>query len=288
MQMIVDIFVSFVNKFFEYSLEILPYFFIATVFGAFIQSFISFNVIRKFVNNRLLSPIITAIFGASAPVCSCSMIPIAQTINSLSKGYAPAISFLISAPILSPVIFFLMLGMFGWELTIFRFLFGIILAIGTAYVVDFFFKKPAMLPMFSSSGQKLDRWTLFKNAFKEIFLGTGKFVLIGLLIASAVSVLIPSSLITKFAQFPFSYFFITIFSIPVYVCSGEEIPIAKSFVDLGMSGGQALTFMLASAGICIPTISATFKFFPKGLAFFYISVWFLGSIIGGMLYDFIF
>ena len=123
--MIVDIFVSFVNKFFEYSLEILPYFFIATVFGAFIQSFISFNVIRKFVNNRLLSPIITAIFGASAPVCSCSMIPIAQTINSLSKGYAPAVSFLISAPILSPVIFSLCLVCLAGSLQFLDFCLGL-------------------------------------------------------------------------------------------------------------------------------------------------------------------
>ncbi len=288
MESVISLLVQFLNKFLNYSLEILPYFFVATIFGAFIQSYLSFNFIRKFVNRRFLSPIITATFGASAPVCSCSMIPIAQTINSLSKGYAPAISFLISAPILSPVIFFLMLGMFGWELTIFRFVFGFILAVVTAYLTDIFFKKPPSLPMFSSGGKQPDKWQAFKNAFKEIFIGTGKYVLLGLLIASAVAVLVPSSLITKFSNFPFSYFFITVFSIPIYVCSGEEIPIAKSFVDLGFTQGQALTFMLASAGICIPTISATFKFFPKALSIFYIAVWFVGSIIGGVLFDFLF
>ena len=68
----------------------------------------------------------------------------------------------------------------------------------------------------------------------------------------------------------------------------EEIPIAKSFVDLGFTQGQALTFMLASAGICIPTISATFKFFPRNLAIFYVLVWFIGSIIGGVIYDLMF
>ena len=288
MEVLLEIFLNFLNMFWEYSIDILLYFFVATIIGAFIQSYLSFNFIRKFVNKRFLSPVITAIFGSSAPVCSCSMIPIAQTINSLSKSYAPAIAFLISAPILSPVIFFLMLGMFGWELTIFRFVFGFIIALITAYLVDIFFKKPPSLPMFSSGKQSLSRWQAFKLAFKDIFIGTGKYVLLGLLIASAVAVLVPSSIITKFASFPFSYLFITIFSIPIYVCSGEEIPIAKSFVDLGFTQGQALTFMLASAGICIPTISATFKFFPKKLAVFYILVWFFGSIIGGVLFDLIF
>jgi len=288
METLQQIFIDFLNKFWDYSIEILPYFFVATVIGAFVQSHLNFNIIRKFVNRRFLSPVIAAVFGSSAPVCSCSMIPIAQTINSLSKSYAPAIAFLISAPILSPVIFFLMFGMFGWELTVFRFVFGFFVALITAYLVDIFFKKPLSLPMFSSGSQSLSKWQVFKIAFKDIFIGTGKYVLLGLLIASAVATLVPSTFITKFAQFPLSYFFITLFSIPIYVCSGEEIPIAKSFVDLGFTQGQALTFMFASAGICVPTISSTFKFFPKRLAVFYVLIWFFGSIIGGVLFDLIF
>ena len=215
------------------------------------------------------------------------MIPIAQTINSLSKSYAPAVAFLITAPTLSPVIFFLMVGLFGWKLTIFRFIFSFLVALVVAYIVEFTFKKPPSLPFFSGRSQ-VSRWEAFKNAFKEIFFDTGKYVLIGLVIAALVSVLIPPSIVEKFANFPLSYIFIAAVSIPIYVCSGEEIPIAKSFMDLGLTAGQALTFMLASAGICIPTISATFKFFPRSLALLYVSVWFIGSILGGVLYDFLF
>ncbi len=279
---------SFINKFIHYSIDILPYFFLASIFGAVVQVYLNFGLIRKYLSRKFLSPIFTAVFGASAPVCSCSMIPVAQTINSLSKGYSPAFSFLISAPILSPVIFFLMLGMFGWELTVFRFVFGFIFAVLTGYIVDFLFKKPPSLPMFSSGASNLSKWQLFKKAFKDIFFSTGKFVLIGITIASFVSAVIPQSVVSKFAQLPFSYLLITVASIPVYVCSGEEIPIARSFVDLGLSYGQALTFMIASAGICIPTISAVMKLFPKWLSIFYITVWFIGSILGGVIFDLLF
>ena len=284
---IITVFEQFINKFLGYSLEVLPYFFIATVIGAFVQAYISFNIVRRFINKGY-SPVITAFFGSSVPVCSCSMIPIAQTINSLSRSYAPAVAFLISAPILSPVIFFLMIGMFGWKLTVFRFVFGFLTAVITAYIVNIFFKKPPTLPVIYSKGQGLSRWQIFKNAFKEIFIGTGKYVLIGLLIASAVAVLVPPSLVSRFSEFSFSYILIAIFSIPIYVCSGEEIPIAKSFVDLGFSQGQALTFMFASAGICIPTILATFKIFPKKLVVFYVLIWFFGSTASGLLFDLIF
>jgi len=285
---IFELFKEFISRFVYYTIEILPYFFVASVVGAFIQSFVSFNMVRGFVNKRFLSPLITAIFGSSVPVCSCSMIPVAQTINSFSRSYAPTLSFLIVAPVLSPVILFLMAGMFGWKLTVFRFVTVFVSALLTAYLVDIFFKKPPSLPLFSRKQKPSSRWYLFKDSFRDIFFNTGKYVLLGLFIASAVSTVIPEGFFSKFSQDLFSYVFIAVFSIPVYVCSGEEIPIGKSFVDLGLSEGQALTFMLASSGICIPTIIAVLRIFPKSVVFIYTMVWFLCSVMSGILYDLIF
>ena len=70
--------------------------------------------------------------------------------------------------------------------------------------------------------------------------------------------------------------------------AGEEIPIGKSLLELGLTEGQVLTFMFAGSGICIPTIMATIKFFPKKLVYYYVAVWFIGSIIAGVSYDLIF
>ncbi|WP_457626539.1 permease [Persephonella sp.] len=278
----------FSDKFIDYSLDVFPYFLIASVIGALIQSYISFSFIRRFINKRFFSPLITAVFGSSVPVCSCSMIPVAQTINSFSKSYAPALSFLIAAPVLSPVILFLMVGMFGWKLTLFRFAVVMIIALSVSYIVDVFFKKTPAIPVFSSGKKPKSKWEVFKDSFQDIFINTGKYVLFGLFIAAVVSAIIPSEYVASFSGFPLSYLFISILSIPVYVCSGEEIPIAKSFVDLGLGYGQALTFMLSSAGICIPTITATLKIFPKSIVVIYVFSWFSGSILSGIIYDLLF
>jgi uncharacterized membrane protein YraQ (UPF0718 family) len=69
--------------------------------------------------------------------------------------------------------------------------------------------------------------------------------------------------------------------------SAEEIPIGKSLLELGLTQGQVLTFMLAGAGICLPTIMATLKFFPKKLVIYYVLLWFIGSILAGISYDLI-
>ena len=254
-----------------------------------IQTFLNITVLKRFINNRILSTIVSAIFGASAPICSCSMIPIAQTVNSFSRYYSPVIAFLISAPALSPVIFILMLGMFDIELTIYRFLFGIILAIVGGIIADFIFKKPRMLGLLTST-DKDNRSNVekFKDNFKSIFIDTGKYVLIGLVIASLLSVIVPPTLISKFSDMPFSYLIISVVSIPLYLSAGEEVPISKSLIDLGLTKGQVLTFMFSGSGICIPTIMATLKFFPKKLVYYYVIVWLIGSILAGISFDIIF
>lgn len=287
--MLEDIIKEFLYKFYIYSKEVLPFFFIASIIGALIQTYLKLSIVRKFVNNKILSPIIAALFGASAPVCSCSMIPIAQTINSFSRYYSPVIAFLISAPALSPVIFILMLGMFDLKITVYRFIFGILLAIVGGIIADIFFKKPRLLGLLTSTQQdNRSNWEKFKTNFKEIFIDTGKYVLVGLMIASLISVLIPPNIISKFANLPFSYLLIAIMSIPLYMSAGEEVPIGKSLLDLGLTPGQVLTFMFAGSGICLPTIMATIKFFPKKLVYYYVAIWLIGSIIAGILYDLIF
>ena len=283
----IDLIQTFITKFISFFIEVLPFFFIASIIGALIQTYLNINIVRKFINKRFISPIITALFGAIAPVCSCSMIPLAQTINSFSRYYSPTLAFLITAPALSPVIFFLMLGMFDISLVLFRFFWGILIAIIGSYFVDYFFKKPRMLGLLntSQSGVNLTKWEKFKKHFKEIFIDTGKYVLLGLLIASLITTLISPEFIKKFSDNDFTYMLIAIISIPLYLSAGEEVPIGKSLIEVGFTGGQALTFMFAGAGICIPTIMATLKFFPKNLVFYYVGLWLFGSILGGILYD---
>nr|WP_097000497.1 permease [Persephonella hydrogeniphila] len=212
----------FFDKFIDYSLDVLPYFFLASVIGALIQSYMNFSFIKRFINRRFLSPVITAVFGSSVPVCSCSMIPVAQTINSFSRSYAPALSFLIAAPVLSPVVLFIMVGMFGWELTLFRFGVVLIIALSVSYLVDIFFKKPPSLPLFSSTGGEKSRLDIFRESFKDIFINTGKYVLIGLVIAAIVSALVPSDYVASFSNFPLLFINICIFYTGLCLFRGRD------------------------------------------------------------------
>ncbi len=281
---------SFLITFAEYTLDVLPYFFLASLFGATLQSLGGTTFISSKVINSRYGPIVTAGIGAFVPLCSCSMIPIARTINSFSReSYAPVLSFLVTAPVISPVVIILTFGVFGLEITMLRIIYALLFAFLLSILAHLFFKKNEILPLIQE-GPREDKYIkkkfeIFFSSFKDLFLSTGKYILIGLLIASLIKVLIPQNLIVSFSSQPFSYPLIAFISVPIYVCSGEEVPIAKAFYDLGLTRGQVLTFMLASTGICIPTVTALMTFMPRSIISLYVGAWLLVSILLGLFTD---
>ena len=54
-----------------------------------------------------------AFFGALTPFCSCSTIPILVGLLDVGVPFGITYSFLIASPLLNPVIFFLILALFG-------------------------------------------------------------------------------------------------------------------------------------------------------------------------------
>ena len=281
-------FLNFLETFFDYILGVLPYFLLASLVGAGLQSLFGSKPFRKDMLNSPLAPIVTAVFGATIPVCSCSMIPLARSMDSFSRSYAPVVAFLVTAPVLSPVTLFLTFGMFGFQITAFRFIFSFLFAVLLAYSVVLLFSKSATLPLLQgASGERKGKLSEFLKNFRSLTLSTGRYVLLGLLIASLLKVLVPQDLVLKFSGSFLSYPFISLVSVPIYVCSGEEVPIARSMYELGLKPGQSLTFMLASSGICIPTITALLSFLPKRLVLLYSVSWFLFATVAGLITDYL-
>ncbi len=129
------------NTFYQYTLDIFPYFILASFLTSLIQTYLNLNALMSILSKNKLAPLFTCLFGALMPLCSCSMIPVAQLMNSLSKTYAPVISFLIIAPIVSPITLLLTYGVLGFYMTIFRVLGAFLFALVVAYTVDILFKK---------------------------------------------------------------------------------------------------------------------------------------------------
>lgn len=279
-----ELFEKFFFSLYDYTLDILPFFLIAVLITSLLQGFTKLSWLKVFLKNKRTAPIYTGFLGGLLPLCSCSMLPVANLINIMSRSYAPVLSFLIVAPVVSPITLLLTYGYFGLPMTALR-LFGTLgFALLFAYTADLFFKKPSSLPLFFG-GASQSGWKSFGTYFKDNFFGIGKYLLLGMVIASFIKTLIPPELIRPIAGSFLSYPLVSFASIPIYMCSGEEVPIAKALRDIGFSSGVSLTFMLGGTGICMPTIIATLKFLPKGLVVAYVIFWISFSTVMGILYD---
>jgi len=276
---------EFFKNFYSYLVEIVPFFVLAVFVSAFLKATVKPSLFQRFLSKRHSAPIFTALLGAVAPMCSCSMLPFANFINSYSKDYGPVLAFLITAPTLSPVILLLTYGLFGLDVSIYRFLGSLAYALLVAYAVGYFFKKPPTLQMkiIDSSSKR----SAFLEGLREQ-LPVVKYLLIGIAIASLIKTFTPAWLTATLSKTPLAYPLISLVAVPIYVCSGEDVVLGKAMVDVGFTTGQAITFMLGSSGVCLPTIFALFSFLPRKVVFAYSAGWFMFSILTGLVYDTLF
>lgn len=277
-----DYVVSFLKNLHHYTVEVAPYFILAVLITSFLSAYVNLSPMRRFLSKGKLSALFTASLGGILPVCSCSMVPVAHLINAFSKSYSPVIAFLIVAPVVSPVTVLLTYGLFGLKVVLFRVFGTLLVALLVAYAVDLLFKKGPSVPLLGGfGGDKVS----FLTQVKENFLFTGRYLLVGIVVASMVEVFLPKELVGYVASSFLSYPLLSLIAIPVYVCSGEDVPIGKSLTHVGFSDGAALTFMLASSGVCLPTLFAVRAFLPVKIILFYALSWFFLSVSLGALLD---
>ena len=276
---------EFFKNFYSYLVEIVPFFVLAVFVSAFLKAMVKPSLFLKFLSKRHSAPIFTALLGAVAPMCSCSMLPFANFINSYSKGYGPVLAFLITAPTLSPVILLLTYGLFGLDVSIYRLVGSLAYALLVAFAVGYFFKKPPTLQM--KMRENFSKRSALLEGLREQ-LPVVKYLLIGIAIASLIKTFTPAWLTVSLSKTPLAYPLISLVAVPIYVCSGEDVVLGRAMVDVGFTTGQAITFMLGSSGVCLPTVFALFSFLPKRVVFAYSAGWFIFSIITGLIYDTLF
>ena len=74
------------------------------------------------------------VFGAMTPFCSCSTIPILAGLLNSKVPFGPAMSFLISSPLMNPLMIFMLWALLGWKVAIVYFIVLAIFSILTGFV----------------------------------------------------------------------------------------------------------------------------------------------------------
>ncbi|MCM8766782.1 MAG: permease [Candidatus Omnitrophica bacterium] len=127
---------------------------------------------------------------------------------------------------------------------------------------------------------------LIKTAW-DFFLQLNYYLVLAVLIAGAIKVIIPTSVIVNFVggKNLNSVLVASFVAVLAYVCTYVEIPTALALIHKGMGPGATLSYLLGGPGLSLPSIvmlSGVFK--PKVLSL-YVIVSFIGCIIAGYIFN---
>ena len=119
--MIMDEIIKIGDFIFESFLHIWPYLVVTIPLAVAIQmSGASKYIKRAFEAKPFTAIVLATVVGAFSPFCSCGVIPVIASLLISGVPLAPVMSFWIASPSMDPEIFFLSVGMIGWELAVWR------------------------------------------------------------------------------------------------------------------------------------------------------------------------
>ena len=123
-------------------LHIWPYLLVTIPLAVAIQmSGASKYVKRAFGAKPVTAIVLATVVGAFSPFCSCGVIPVIASLLISGVPLAPVMSFWIASPSMDPEIFFLSVGMIGWELAVWRLAATLLLSLGAGLLTHVFMEK---------------------------------------------------------------------------------------------------------------------------------------------------
>lgn len=248
--------------------------------------------------HRGVGNIFGAIFGALTPFCSCSTIPILVGLLDVGVPFGIAYSFLIASPLLNPVIFFLLLALFGVVPTLIYTVITFSIAVISGILLERAgygrYVKAVTLEKGGCCDDEDAGNSVHKTRFSRaltfaftLFRQVVPYLILGAAIGAFIYGFIPEELIVAVAgpDNPLAIPVAAVIGVPMYIRAETIIPISAVLVEKGMGIGAVMALIIGGAGASIPEVTLLASIFEKRLvAAFVITV--LGvAILAGFLFQ---
>lgn len=121
----------------------------------------------------------------------------------------------------------------------------------------------------------------------RLFIQLNGYLLAAVLVAGAIKVLIPTSVIVNWVggKELGSVLVASVVALLAYVCTYVEVPTALALMSKGMGGGAALAYLLGGPGLSLPSIMMLSGVFRKKVLALYVAVSFAGCVLAGWIYN---
>ena len=268
-----------------------------------IRSYFSPEKTRAVLKGKSLfsGNIMAALLGIVTPFCSCSAIPLFLGFVEAGIPIGITFSFLIAAPMINEVALVLLIGLFGWKVTLIYVLTGLFIAIFSGwligvlklekYVADWVFKVKSDNQ--DNNQNKIhfeDRIKAGYSSVKEIVGKIWIYIIIGIAVGAGAHGYVPEDFLSTLMSKAnwYSVPLAILIGVPLYSNAAGIIPIISVLIEKGVSLGTALAFMMSVIGLSLPEIIILKKVLKVQLIAVFVGVVALGIIIVGYILNFIY
>jgi hypothetical protein len=274
---------TWIHSFLNLFLEMAPWLWIGFISGGVIQLFLKPSTLQGWLQgNSFWASCKASLFGVPLPLCSCSIIPVAEQMkkNGMNKGNT--LSFLTSTPSTGVDSFLATWGILGPAFAIYRSLFSFVSGTIAGWVYNInakpviaeasqIVKPPPPIP--ATLGGKLK--SIYSYTIYELIRDITPLLLFGLAIGASIETLLPKEWFESFFTSQWTgYASASLLGLPLYVCATGSLPIGLAFLNKGLSLGGVFLFLTLGPA----TNSATLAFVFKKLGFKALVVY-LGTLV---------
>jgi len=243
-----------------------------------------------------LGNILAASFGAITPFCSCSSIPIFLGFLEAGIPLGIAFSFIIASPLINEYLVVLMLGFFGWKITLAYVLSGLTIAIVSGWILGRMKLEKYLVKDLFAKKKKLEE-KLYRKFKERIFFGLNEaksivvkiwlWLVVGVGLGAIIHNYVPQELIQSIIGKVgiFSVPIAVILGVPMYGSCAAIVPIAVVLFQKGISLGTALAFMMAIAALSLPEAIILRRAMKLKLILIFFGVVTLGILAIGYLFN---
>ncbi|MGG3197123.1 permease [Priestia aryabhattai] len=217
-------------------IEALPFVLLGVIISGIIQIFVTDEMMARVIpKNKIGAVLLASVIGALFPACECGIVPITRRLIAKGVPLYAAIPFMLTGPIINPVVLFSTFVAFGndWKIVLYRAGVAFIVSLLVGLILSFQFKTPQtkrevhLRTSPKKMSAKLSEAT--RHTIDEFF-SVGKFLIIGGLIAAGMQTFIKTSTLFSLGQGDVSSNAVMMgLAYVLSLCSSADAFIASSF-----------------------------------------------------------
>ena len=232
-----------------------PYILLGFLIAGLLHVFVNEATLTRHLSGRGWRPVIkAAAIGIPLPLCSCGVLPTAVSLRRQGASKAATTSFLIATPQTGVDSIAATYSLLGLPFALIRPVAALVGAVFGGMAVGRFAPdgdKPCATACAADVAATQRRFhhrlvDSVRYGFGDMIDNMGKWLVIGLVVATLITVFVPDSLFVGLRQYPLvAMIAVVLIAVPMYICATGSIPIAMSLMLKGLSPGVAFVLLMA-------------------------------------------